>query len=336
MNIPNLYHFIWIGNSKPYFLILAIQSVLLRCKESRVFLWVDNMEDDSEGLQLLKKNNRFSVQGIDIKELTEQLSKELKPLFLEIFDIAGSKSNLVNTKPIERSQSNLLRYLILYIHGGVYLDADTLVIKDLAPLRSASTAFFGKENSVWPIVKRHNPLHRFIWAPLLEVFRFFACKLPFGYRLNSIYRFLCSSSENNAVLGFAKQHNYLLKSFEFIAGMDKSEIIKPLRLGPFLFQRVSKIYRGADYKCYPEIYFYPYGPLISQHFFKKRKKTKTVADFMVSDRTYVLHWGASTKFLKGYTRDKLLKEPETSVFTFLSNQVITEYENDSPKTLETA
>lgn len=327
MRIPDLYHFIWIGDQKPYFLTIAIQSVLLRCKGSRVILWLDNVDDDSGEIKSLgEKNKRFSTRRIDFEELAAQLDAQTSRLITEIFQIVGSKSNLKNTRPVERSRSNLLRYMILYIHGGVYLDADTLVLKDLSTLNAVSTAYFGKENSVWPIVKRNNPLHRFIWAPLLEAVRFVAVRLSFGYRLNSIYRFLCSSSENNAVLGFTRQHNYLLECFKYISGMERAEMIRPLRLGPFLFQRVSRIYDKTDYKCFPEIYFYPYGPLISQHFFKKRRNVQAVARYMISDQTYVLHWGASTKFLKKYTRNKLLNSSQNSVFLYLAKQVVDEYE----------
>lgn len=322
MNIPDIYHFIWIGNSKPYFLTIAIQSVLLRCKGAQVILWTDNLEDKPD----LLENDRFTLRKIDFEELAGRLDQEAKDLYYEIFEIAGSKSSLENTRPLERSRSNLLRYMILYIYGGVYLDADTLVLKDLAPLNRTNTAYFGKENSVWPIVKRGNPLHRFIWAPLLEVVRFIASNVQSGYKWNRLYRWLCGSSENNAVLGFTSKHNYLRESFKFISTMDRAEILRPLRLGPFLFQRMAKIYTGNDFTCYPEIYFYPYGPLISQHFFRTRRDAEQVANYMVSEKTHVLHWGASTKFLKQYTRERLLQSSKESVFHLLCHQVITEYE----------
>lgn len=326
MTIPNLYHFIWIGNDKPYFLFVAIQSVLLRCKESNVILWTDTPDEASPQIDLLKKNNRFVMHQIVFEKLTNQLDPKTQLLFSEILKIAGSKSSLENTRPIERSRSNLLRYLILYMYGGVYLDADTLVLKDMAPLNRTSTAYFGKENSIWPIVKRKNLIHRFIWAPLLEVFRFLLTQLSFGYKLNRVYQFFCSSFENNAVLGFTQQHNYLLKIFEYISTLDRTEILRPLRLGPFLFQRVSKIYKEDDFLCYPEKYFYPYGPLISQHFFRRRKHVEKVINYMISDQTYVVHWGASTKYLKKYTKEEIMEASETSVFNKLCSQVILEYE----------
>lgn len=326
--IPNHYHFIWIGSEKPYFLILAIESVLLRCADAEVILWTDNPEDDSEGMLLLSENSRFSVRKIVVEELFGALQPDIREKLSEIFAIAGTKSNIQNTRPIERSRSNLIRYLILYQFGGIYLDADTLVLQDLSPLRQASSAFLGKENSIWAIIRRHNPLHRFIWAPLLEVIRWIAVQLPAGYKMNKLYRIMCSSSENNAVMGLCAEHDYLDACFRFIASMDRTEIIRPLRLGPFLLQRLAQKHTFSDVITYPERYFYPYGPLISQHFFRKRSNAQKVADYMIDRETYVLHWGASTKFLKTYTRPVLEQLGASSVFSLLANQVITEYETN--------
>ncbi|MEQ8580725.1 MAG: glycosyltransferase [Marinoscillum sp.] len=324
--IPNHFHFIWMGPKEPFFLIVAIQSVLLRCKGAKVTLWVDQDNNPSPEIDTLKKNKHFSIRKIDLRHFVDQIEDEtVKKVITDNFDIVGVKSNTAKkqpTKPVERSRSNLLRYLILYLHGGVYLDADTIVLKDLKPLLDANSGFIGKENAAWPIAKREQLFHRIFWGPILEIVRFIAIQLPFGYRLNPLYAFLSSASENNAVLGFTAKHNYLFECFDYISKMDKNEIIKSLRLGPFLLQRVSRTYVKGDLNTYAPRYFYPYGPLISEHFFKKRKNVRPVAEYMIDDDTYVIHWGASSKFLNEFGKQDILKRATESVFTYLESEVI--------------
>lgn len=325
--IPNIYHFIWIGKEVPYFLILAIKSVLVRCPNSSVFLWVEGLKAYSSEVNELLNIDGFEVKEIDITEMINSLEEvNQKELIEEAFKIAGTKSRLTKTNPFERTRSNLIRYLILIKFGGVYIDADTLVLKDLSKLNKRSTGYIGKENSIWPILLRSNPLHRFIWAPFLEVYRFLANTFPGGYKLNNNFKHLCGASENNAIIGLTPSHPFLKMCFDYITKMPIKEITKPLRLGPYLFQRVVKQYPEIDIKIYPEKYFYPYGPLISQHFFRKRKNAQSVLEYMISDETYIIHWGASTKELNNYRLEDTTKSDTRSVFDLLAAEVTSAFE----------
>lgn len=327
--IPNTYHFIWLGAPVPYFLALAMQSALLRCKDSRVKLWIDEERRSDPMLEQFNHKPRFETALIDVEQLVENLHDEpVKKKLKAIFNKAGTKTLHENRKPVERAQSNLLRYLILYQEGGIYLDADTLVTNDLAPLRKKNSGFIGKENSIWAITRRKNPLHYFIWAPFLELYRMAAILLPFGYRMNNSFRVLCSSSENNAVMGMTPRHHFLKACFAYILTMTDEEIVLPLRLGPFLLQRVAQQYHGHDLDVYPEPYFYPYGPMISQHFFRERMNAAPVAAYMLKGHNYVIHWGASTKVLKSYTKESILQQPDKSVFSLLASAVIADYEKE--------
>ncbi|MBV6645852.1 MAG: hypothetical protein KI790_10405 [Cyclobacteriaceae bacterium] len=324
--IPKVYHFIWLGSRRPFFLIAAIKSVLVRCQDAKVILWTDD-DTNLHHIESLIKDLRFSLREIDMKKLIEAIPDEfIKTRVNEILNIAGTRSSMQKTNPVERSKSNLVRYLILLKYGGVYLDADTLMIKDFDMLLQESSGIIGKENSIWPIVRRRNPLHRLIWAPLLEVVRFLAVQIPVGYKWNALYRKMCSSSENNAVMAFTAGHPYLLKCFEYITSMRHEEIIRPLRLGPFLLQRVSKTYDRDDLTTYDEPYFYPYGPMISQHFFRKRRQVESVANYMVRPQTFVLHWGASTRSLGAYTEERIIAGNPKDVFSYLALKVLKDYE----------
>ncbi len=324
-SIPNHYHFIWMGPKKPYFLAVAIKSVLIRCDGAKVTLWSDRLDLD-DFPEVIESNIRFECKLLDTNQLIGELEEGVvKQVLTKNLGIAGTRSNTDKktvTKPIERSKSNLLRYLILYLYGGVYLDADTIVLKNLKPLLESNSGFIGNENSAWPIAKREQLFHRVIWGPILEIVRFIAIKLPIGYRLNPLYAYLSSASENNAVLGFTAHHNYLFECFVHISKMSKKEILKSLRLGPFLLQRVSKTYDHHDLTTYPPKYFYPYGPLISEHFFRKRKKITPVLDYMIDKDTYVIHWGASSKFLNEFSKQDILNNASESVFTYLESEVI--------------
>ena len=325
--IPNIYHFIWIGKEVPYFLILAIKSVLVRCPNSSVILWIDGLKSYSKEINDLLNVDGFAIKEININEMINSLEDaNHKDLVERAFEIAGTKSRLTKTNPIERTRSNLIRYLVLIRFGGVYIDADTLVLKDLSALNNRTSGYIGKENSIWPILHRANPFHRFIWAPFLEVYRFFANAFPGGYRLNNTFKYLCGSSENNAIIGITPSHPFLKACFNRITTMPISDIIKPLRLGPYLFQQMIKSCPQSSITIYPEKYFYPYGPLISQHYFRKRKNAEAVRKYMISDETYIIHWGASTKELNSYKLEDVVESNTKSVFDLLATEVISAFE----------
>ena len=90
---------------------------------------------------------------------------------------------------------------ILANEGGVYLDTDTLTLKDFTPLRTENTAFCGAEHIALPstVKDSRNPL---VWARagLLMAYRDLCRRRERGWQHFRRYEHLFSAVANNAVL----------------------------------------------------------------------------------------------------------------------------------------
>src|SRR5690606_8045368 len=97
------------------------------------------------------------------------------------------------------TKANLLRLAELYHRGGIYLDFDTITIRDLAPLRHMG-GFCGEEPVVFPLVflDRRNPLKWPRAAALLALRELFA-RMPGGWRAFRRVEGLYDKALNNAI-----------------------------------------------------------------------------------------------------------------------------------------
>ncbi|CAG8575075.1 6074_t:CDS:1 [Scutellospora calospora] len=125
---PMIFHVYWRGNMVEK-IALMIKSFLytqpLNC--SRLYVWVDENSED------LRLNNeilpliRFSGKNLVFKKwiTSEQLNSD--PIF------NGWKSKLRSNQNVV-GFSDIVRFVLLYRYGGMYLDADVLCLRDMRPL----------------------------------------------------------------------------------------------------------------------------------------------------------------------------------------------------------
>ena len=127
--IPGNFFFFWTGQDFQYIHYLCVLSLLKTNSIQRCEIWHEEEPTNNPLWESLHKNPRVTLHRIDYKELFATAG--LNPSDYEIFFSKASKVN----------RSDIFRYLKLFAQGGVYLDLDILVLRDLKPL--LNTGFFG-------------------------------------------------------------------------------------------------------------------------------------------------------------------------------------------------
>ena len=187
--IPKIIHQIWIGPKK------------------KPDIWINTFKND-----YINNNKDWEYKlwnDENISELFDEFPKMLK---------------IYNIEPTYNGKSDLLRYLILYKYGGIYIDAD----------------------SVWINNKSFNNL-------LLEIndSKFFIA-----------YENISKNIVCGGIMGSSKKNNYvknLIDHIENINNYKKKCNIHGAwrRIGPGL---LSKLYlNNKEITIFPSIYFYPKG-----------------------------------------------------------------------------
>lgn len=312
--IPAHLHFIWIGAELPWFAKLAVQSALHNVPAARVSLWATHDLNRDQHVLALRSNQRFEVQQLDAQTLFDGAPSTLPVELL---------ARLFTTLPQPAARANIARLLVLARFGGVYLDTDTVTLRDLSPLYALG-GFCGLEHVVWPLEKRHgvHP-YRVIGGPVRGLVRDACAALPAGERLfKRVARFYATAA-NNAVLGFRAGHPFLLETLQRVAELSDAERTRRYRLGTHLLQEMlSK--RGAALGVHqlPPPYFYPLGPELSRQYFRARKDAASAAAAIVQPETHVIHWYASVSELLPYDESRVRSEREQTVFAQIAAKLL--------------
>src|SRR5262245_44265490 len=129
--IPLKFHFIWMGRNFPFVNRLAVESVLQIHPGAPVTVHFSDPPEGNPDWEALKAKAEF--RPIDLPAWLRDLPPALRPA-------AGALEKISGSYPA--GKSNVLRYLILYREGGIYLDFDTLTLRPFTPL-SQGPAFVG-------------------------------------------------------------------------------------------------------------------------------------------------------------------------------------------------
>lgn len=307
--IPNNLHFVWFGEKLPCFAALALKSARVKNPDATVKLWHDARLRPDARVEALEAAGVHRVR-LDVDALLDQALAAGAPRALE--DIWG-----VLTAPAARS--NVVRLLILYLEGGIYLDTDTLTLKNLDALRENS-AFCGLEHILWS-TPRLNKRRPYYWTlgPLLSGLRLAAAHWKPGYRFHRSQLRWYDRAANNAVLGFAPQHPFLERAFDAMARLPEHEWTRRYRLGTHLLQDTleSAPANEPEVRKYPPEYFYPLGPVLSKHYFYERADVARATAELVPETAHVLHWYASVADLAPLDERYIESHRRTSVYAHL-------------------
>lgn len=315
---PNLL-FVWFGARVPLFVELALRSAATHNPQAKVVLLASGLTH--------AEHTRLTVPGLSVETLNfEALVSAASRRAHEVFGRGLDSSRVKYVWEQLRTpaaRANVVRLLYLFSHGGIYLDTDTLTLRNFDDLRRHS-AFCGQERLLWPKT-RLDKRRRYFWldGPALSIARKALASVPRGYRVQaSLYRHY-ALAVNNAVLGCTAAHPAFLQALDHACALPDAELSKQFRLGTHLLQQVfeSQSNHAAPERervtLLPPEYFYPLGPVISHHYFRETSNAEAVIADIVTPNTHLIHWYASVSNLLSYDATRILAESQTVPFAHL-------------------
>lgn len=315
--IPNRYHFVWFGAQFPAANRVAIESCLARCAGAEVTLWhSDELSQHDDYRALLDGGLR--VERLDTEAIFAALAAAQPGVGAtgEGLDVPRLRHIWCSVRS-HVSRSNLARAIVLYLRGGIYLDLDVLVLRDLLPLRRYP-AFVGSEHIVWPgWACRGVSLQRLIKSPLLGLLRKLTVALPEGERLFQHTAGWYPRAVNGAVLGARAGHPFLTWLLQRTCEVPEAEWQLKHRLGTHVLQRSEAAYPRTDLMILPPAAFFPLGPEVSRQYFRQRQSPEQTAQRIVRPDTYALHWYSSVTDITSFSSEQLSVLARRSVYGHL-------------------
>lgn len=315
--IPNHFIFVWYGPTLPTFALVAIRSALSKNPTSTATLFHDPDLALGAEIATLKKQG-LKLTLLDIDALT-QAAQRLSPA------LNGEKLAAVYRElSLPAARANLVRLLALFTLGGVYLDTDTLTLRSLSKLRQSSS-FIGVERILFP--QGQSKMHPV--ALLLGEIRRICALIPYAYRIEKRLHTHYSLAANNAVIGATVAHPFILELLSGVVQMPEELVKKRFVLGTHLLQQtLTKFERANDtrqsVRIYEPAFFYPLGPMISRHYFRRYSSPARVIDEFVDEQTHIIHWYASVAELNSRDREFIVKNAEREVFSHLCRPYLDE------------
>jgi hypothetical protein len=311
--IPNRVFFIWFGKELPWTTGLAMLSVKQVQNPEEIVLYVDS-EISGDGYDLIK-----GVPGIELKKIEDSL-------FCGLND-NGLIGNLFHNFKKLASKSDLLRYVLVYKFGGVYLDADTIAVKSWNDLLQYK-GFCGLEAVTFPgdMYSSSNPIP-YLLAGIRYLWRLLCARLPQGWRLFRPTEKLFRHCVNEAILGSEPGNKIVESFFTKISELKEKDFSMPACVGPHIVQKATGNKSSENMEALPSAYFYPLGPDISLQYF--RKGSAKMLNKILYPQTRIVHWynNVEKKYLHQELNQKWIEQNSTSAFAELARNVI-----DSSKT----
>ncbi|MDR2555116.1 MAG: hypothetical protein LBC64_06770 [Fibromonadaceae bacterium] len=302
--IPNRIFFIWLGKNFPWSAGIAVLSALRVQKPEEVAVYSD-VELQGEGFDLIKNE-----KGITFKIIDNSVFKDLGD--------DGICEELCNKVKSPASKANLLRLALLYKHGGIYLDTDTVFVKPIDDLLKFK-GFCGTETVALPreLFKSINPF-AYLICGLRFAWRFFCTYCPSGEQIFRKTEKFFSQSANNAVLASEAKNPIIANAFKEINLMKESTRLRRYRLGTHLLQSITRNKSSEFMEVLPNCYFYPLGPEICRHYFLDGSGKRLSK--MLLPETRIVHWYNSVerRFLSEPLNAAWTLKHPSSAFTILS------------------
>lgn len=281
--IPLRAHFIWFGQQFPWVNVLAVRSAALRGGFSEVVLHHDSDLSQTPFYRELVETPLVRLSRLDLAALWERcapFSRELGQLFSRLRTPA--------------TRSDAVRYSLLYSEGGVYLDIDTVTLRPVAPLCAGVTAFCGQERIVYPASVRRSRdprirLAAFGRSNLRSVLRM----LPNGWRAFRRVEHLYPLAVNPAVLASSARGPFISEAMRRMIALPPASQPRPNVIGPHLLQGLVASECSHDIMVHPPETFFPLGPEISTHWFRKANPEDLAR--IVAPSTCLVHWYGSVR-----------------------------------------
>jgi len=313
--IPKAYHFVWFGSRFPTSNRVAIESCLRHCRGAEVTLWhSDDLSQQRDYRELVELGLR--AQRLDAESAFASAAPGDAP-----FDVARLQ-HIWRSLSSHVSRSNLARAILLYRLGGIYLDLDVLVLRDLDAYRRYP-AFVGSERIVWPGWACHGvSVQRFLRSPLLDLLRKLTVALPHGEWLFQRTAGWYPKAVNGAVLGARAGHPFLARLLQLTSEVPEAEWPIKHRLGTHVLQRCVEGYAGTDLMILSPEAFFPLGPEVSRQYFRPRSRPDLSASRIVRPGTYALHWYSSVSDITAFSAADLSELARRTVYGHLCSSYV--------------
>jgi hypothetical protein len=258
--IPSVVHFIWLDQRMKPLPYLAVRAALDRSGVETVYLHYDALDLPEGPLASdLARRPGLVLRPIDLPALLTDTPTNVRALYPQL--------------AAAPARAHLLRLLLLWHEGGVYLDTDAIALRTFAPLLE-EPGFAGLERIAFPaeIYSSRNPL-RWLEAGSLTVLRD-AVRRTFRDAGTAFRRIegLYPLAANNAVLGAPARHPLVNDLIERIAVMDAEQALKQHRLGPQLLENATGNQSRKDFRLFPPWAFYPLPPEICMSYVRDDPK----------------------------------------------------------------
>ncbi|HKO89985.1 MAG TPA: glycosyltransferase, partial [Polyangiaceae bacterium] len=216
------------------------------------------------------------------------------------FDVARLKQ-IWHSVESHVTRSNLARAILLYRHGGIYLDTDVLVVRDFDLLRRHH-AFLGTERVVWPAwACRGWSAQRLFKSPLLDLLRKLSATQRDGEWLIRKTANWYPTAVNGAVLGARPEHPFLAELLRKTCQVPEAKWPLKHRLGTHVLQDTVAAYQGSDLEILTPDAFYPLGPEVSRQYFRPQRNPVEFARRILRPTTCAIHWYASVTDLASFS-----------------------------------
>ncbi len=299
--IPYHFHLIWMGQSFPYVNYLAVKTLVKHNPRAKFTIHYANPP----------KNNKNWDAALSLCEGIEidygKLFAAIESNISEAYKLESVLNAISKNYPA--GVSNILRYVILYLEGGIYIDFDTLCIQSFEPLLKFP-GFIGEE-----VVYKHDdervskgfklshiPGAAFFGLSFLgsRLFSKISGLNGLWNKLDPLVQNIWKDTKlNNAVLAAVPHHPFFKAALETIPGQDPK--IK-YNLGPILMNKLWEEGKAGQMMRLPPVAFYFIPPSQTHRFF-------TPAPEKIPHDAYCIHWCSSNHKKKASTLD------ETSVFS---------------------
>jgi hypothetical protein len=263
MSVPHRYLLVWSGSNFPAVARLAVDSVLATDPVAQVQVYAFGSLPAGGDFWSMGADDRVTIVPCDAHSVFAQLPADVAAHCAAAFD-AVPPSAL-------SARSNLLRYALLYLYGGVYIDFDAIVLRPLPQLADGRD-FIGAER-VW----RHDEARvegrwklsmscgTAVWGVAWALKRMDSCvfggRLRVADMLRAIDRRVTRLQPNNAVIGVGQHSSFMHDVLRHVRSQDPT---KRYALGPHLIREVAA-YSSVD--VLPEVVLYPVPPAESHRWF---------------------------------------------------------------------
>jgi hypothetical protein len=298
-NSEQRFFYVWSGADFPFVNLLSVSLTLKHHPEAQVDIYVVGDRPLTAWFAVLEQIPHVSIRYISGNDVIEML-----PSHLQV--VARTFNNLSPTA--HSARSNILRYAILYLYGGVYLDFDVLLRRsmdslmgyevfageelvwadDEARLRGRKLLYLAPRNIVWALS------HAVMWCDA----HIFKGQLRTASLLAPTFGMWSTFQMNNAVMGSSAGAE-LIEAL--LMGAVESDTNIRYATGPTLIERVFAT-SPASATPLPSESFYVVPPGQSYRFFYDQV-------LELPDSTFGIHYAASnhSAFVNSLTPESIVE-----------------------------